>query len=318
MAALAFIGGAIAIVLSVLLVSTRRRLGEELRAVTRARDDAIEARDGATLAGERMRRAVDALPLGVLTYDGRGEVVYRNTASARYTSGRRTEAVVTSTIEDLLRGALEGAAGRQTIEQFGPPQRSLVLSAWPLDISDPTIGAVVLIDDVSERRRLEAVRRDFVANISHELKTPVGALSLLAETLLDEDDPETVNRLAERVLAEALRVGRTIDDLLELSRIEIDEAPEHQVVRIDDVVREAVQRIRPGAEHQGIALQAQDADHELTVIGDRRQLVSALFNLLDNAAKYSEPGSSVAVDVERGRRSRGDRSARPRHRHPAA
>jgi two-component system sensor histidine kinase SenX3 len=297
MAALALISGAIAIVLGVALVFSRRRDAEELRTTTLQRDHAIQARDNAMLAGERMRRAVDALPLGVLTYDGTGEVVYSNSAAARYTSGRRTEAMVTATIEELLQGALEGNAGRRTIEQFGPPQRSLVLSAWPLDNMDPSIGAVVLIDDVTERRRLEAVRRDFVANISHELKTPVGALSLLAETLLDEDDSDTVNRLAERVLAEALRVGRTIDDLLELSRIEIDETPEHELVRVDDVVREAVQRIRPSAEQHGIALHAQDVDHELTVIGDRRQLVSALFNLLDNAAKYSEPGSPVEVDV---------------------
>ncbi len=187
----------------------------------------------------------------------------------------------------------------------------MVLSAWPLDGNDPSIGAVVLIDDVSERRRLEAVRRDFVANISHELKTPVGALSLLAETLLDEDDADVVGRLAERILSEALRVGRTIDDLLELSRIEIDETFEHEVVHVDDVVAEALQRIRPGAEQHGIALEAQDVGRDVTIIGDRRQLVSALFNLLDNAVKYSESGSPVEVGG-RGERQRGrDRSPRP-------
>jgi two-component system sensor histidine kinase SenX3 len=200
----------------------------------------------------------------------------------------------------LTRGALVGRSDRRTLEQYGPPQRSVVLSAWPLDGSDPSIGAVVLIDDVSERRRLEAVRRDFVANISHELKTPVGALSLLAETLLDENDADVVGRLAERILAEALRVGRTIDDLLELSRIEIDETFEHEVVHVDDVVAEAVQRIRPGAEQHGIALQAQDVSRDVTIIGDRRQLVSALFNLLDNAVKYSESGSPVEITVGAG------------------
>jgi len=205
--------------------------------------------------------------------------------------------MVTATIEELLQGALRGESTRRTLEQYGPPQRTLVLSAWPLDAGDPTAGAVVLIDDVSERRRLEAVRRDFVANISHELKTPVGALSLLAETLLDEDDADVVGRLAERILAEALRVGRTIDDLLELSRIEVDETPEHEVVRVDDVIAEAVQRIRPGAEQHGIKLDAPEAGRDITVIGDRRQLVSALFNLLDNAVKYSEPGSPVEVTV---------------------
>ena len=128
-------------------------------------------------------------------------------------------------------------------------------------------------------------------------RSPVGALSLLAETLLDEDDFDVVGRLAERILAEALRVGRTIDDLLELSRIEIDETFEHEVVHVDDVVAEAVQRIRPGAEQHGITLEAQDVSRDVTTIGDRRQLVSALFNLLDNAAKYSESGSSVEVTV---------------------
>ena len=94
----------------------------------------------------------------------------------------------------------------------------------PLDDDRRTVGGLVVIDDVTERRRLEAVRRDFVANISHELKTPVGALGLLAETLLDEDDPAVAQRLAERMLHEAFRVGRTIDDLLELSPIEAEEA----------------------------------------------------------------------------------------------
>jgi two-component system sensor histidine kinase SenX3 len=297
MAALAIIAVGIAIVLAALLWWTRRRHEAEARALVRERDAAIAARDEASLADERMRRAVDAMPLGVLMCDDRGEVVYRNRAAGMYTTGRRTEAIVTATIEELLGSALEGASTRRTLEQFGPPQRTLVLSAWPLDIEQPASGAVVLIDDVSERRRLEAVRRDFVANISHELKTPVGALSLLAETLLGEEDPDVVNRLAERVLAEALRVGRTIDDLLELSRIEIDETPAHDVVLVDDVVAEAVQRIRPGADQHGIAVDAMPAGRHIAVVGDRRQLVSALFNLLDNAVKYSESGSPVEVRV---------------------
>ena len=300
MAALALIAAAVAVVLVVVLWRMDRRLQEQVRAAARERSDAIAERDAATLVGERMRRAVDSLGLGVLVFDGRGSIVYQNNAASQYTSGRRTEAMATATIEELTRGALVGRSDRRTLEQYGPPQRSVVLSAWPLDGSVPSVGAVVLIDDVSERRRLEGVRRDFVANISHELKTPVGALSLLAETLLDEDDSDVVGRLAERILAEALRVGRTIDDLLELSRIEIDETFEHEVVHVDDVVSEAVQRIRPGAEQHGIALQAQDVGRDVTIIGDRRQLVSALFNLLDNAAKYSESGSPVEITVAAG------------------
>ena len=95
---------------------------------------------------------------------------------------------------------------------------------------------MVVIDDVTERHRLEAVRRDFVANISHELKTPVGAIGLLAETLLAEDDPEVADRLADRIQAEALRVGRTIEDLLELSRIEGVQRAVDDLVAVADVV----------------------------------------------------------------------------------
>ncbi len=297
MAALALVAAGVAVVLAVVLWRRDRHLQQQIRGTVRQRDDAIADRDVATLAGERMRRAVDSLDLGVLVFDGRGSVVYRNDVASQYTSGRRTEAMAIAAIEDLTRGALAGQSDRRTLEQYGPPQRSVVLSAWPLDGNDPSIGAVVLIDDVSERRRLEAVRRDFVANISHELKTPVGALSLLAETLLDEDEADVVGRLAERILAEALRVGRTIDDLLELSRIEIDETFEHEVVHVDDVIAEAVQRIRPGAEQHGIALQAQEVGRDVATVGDRRQLVSALFNLLDNAVKYSESGSPVEITV---------------------
>jgi len=297
MTALAFVVAGAAVVFAVVLLVRDRRRRDEILTIARARDNATAARDAATLAGERMRRAVDSLGLGVLVFDGQGSVVYRNDTAGTYTSGRRTEAMAASIIDELAACALAGATERRTLEQYGPPQRSVVLSALPLDVDDPSIGAVVLIDDVSERRRLEGVRRDFVANISHELKTPVGALSLLAETLLGEDDPEVVGRLAERILAEALRVGRTIDDLLELSRIEIDETFEHAVVHISDVVSEAVQRIRPGAEQHGILLEAQDVSGEISTIGDRRQLVSALFNLLDNAVKYSEAGNPVEVVV---------------------
>ncbi len=288
---------AVAIVLAVLVVRTRAHATQVAAA---AAHDAAQLRadvDAAIAGAANMQRAVDALPLGVIMCDDSGAIVYTNVSASRFATGRHTEVMVSAAIDDLLQGALAGVSARRTLEQYGPPQRTLVLSAWPLDSDQPSAGAVVLIDDVSERRRLEAVRRDFVANISHELKTPVGAISLLAETLLGEDDREVLGRLAERILTEALRVGRTIDDLLELSRIEIDEAPEHDVVRVDDVVNEALQRIRPAAEQHDITLHADSVDTDVTVLGDRRQLVSALYNLVDNAVKYSEPRSSVEITV---------------------
>ncbi|MCB1017231.1 MAG: sensor histidine kinase, partial [Acidimicrobiales bacterium] len=135
--------------------------------------------------------------------------------------------------------------------------------------------------------------RDFVANISHELKTPVGALALLAEALIaaDEEDRE---RLARRMLTEAHRVGNTIDDLLSLSRIEADQGAEWEPVAVDAVIHEAASRARSAAEQRGIRIETPTTP-PIAVVGDLRQLVSAVFNLLDNAVKYSDPGSAVVV-----------------------
>jgi two-component system sensor histidine kinase SenX3 len=169
-----------------------------------------------------------------------------------------------------------------------------VITTNPLESGSGT-GAVAIIEDITERRRLEAVRTDFVANISHELKTPVGAISLLAETLLAEDDPAVADRLANRILSEAIRVGHTIQDLLELSQIEIDEPVEFDIVDIGDLAAEAADRIRPAAEQASITINVTGSASDLSVRGDRRQLLSAISNLLDNALKYSDQDSTVDV-----------------------
>jgi two-component system sensor histidine kinase SenX3 len=183
----------------------------------------------------------------------------------------------------------------RTVDLFGPPRRTLVLSALRLEEDGRRLGVLVVIDDVTDRRRLEAVRRDFVANISHELKTPIGALGLLAETLVAEDDAGVAQRLAERMLTEAFRVSRTVDDLLELSRIEADEEARREEVPVHRFIAEAVDRVGPAAEQQGIAIEVEEPASRLAVAGDRRQLVSAIFNLLENAVKYSDTGSTVQV-----------------------
>jgi two-component system sensor histidine kinase SenX3 len=229
--------------------------------------------------------------------DEHGDVTFRNRAATMFSSARHGDALVGAAIEEMLRKALDGSSDTRTLDLFGPPRRTLVVTVAPLDDERRTVGALGIIDDISERRRLEAVRRDFVANISHELKTPIGALGLLAETLLAEDDPDIRRRLAERMLTEAFRVGRTIDDLLALSRIEAEEAPTREPVPVHLVVAEAVERMRPAAEQQGIEVRVAEARRNLTMMGDRRQLVSAIYNLLDNAVKYSDAGSAVDVRV---------------------
>jgi two-component system sensor histidine kinase SenX3 len=274
-----------------------RFLDKNMARLERAADNAVLARGDATVAAGRMAQALETIPQGVVICDDNGEVVFRNQAATMYSSARHGDALVGAAIEEMLRHAVDGDSETRSLDLFGPPRRTLVVTSSPLDDERRTVGALAVIDDVSERRRLEAVRRDFVANISHELKTPIGALGLLAETLLAEDDPDISRRLAERMLTEAFRVGRTIDDLLALSRIEAEEAPVREPVPVHLVVAEAVERMRPAAEQQGIDVRVAEPRRNLTMMGDRRQLVSALYNLLDNAVKYSDAGSPVDVRV---------------------
>jgi two-component system sensor histidine kinase SenX3 len=201
-------------------------------------------------------------------------------------------------VQEVLDAAVAGRAQRRNLDILGPPRRVLLISAFPLDDGARPIGAVALIDDASERRRLEAVRRDFVANISHELRTPVGALAVLAETIAAEDDVAISRRLANRMTNEALRVGRIIDDLLALSRIEAEEQPVREPVQVDAVVADALDHVRSLAEANDITIDVSGVGHRHSVRGDRRQLVSAVANLLENACKYSDAGSTVAVTSE--------------------
>ena len=245
------------------------------------------------IAEGQLRRALDAIPQGVVIGDEHGSVSYRNATAADFLTARHGEALVEVAIRELLSDTVTGRSNRRSLELFGPPRRVLEVTAVPL--SGRVAGGLIVVEDVSERRRLEAVRRDFVANISHELKTPVGAIGLLAETLLAEDEVEVTHRLADRMVTEAFRVAHTIDDLLELSRIEAGESPVREPVQVALAMAEAADRIRPAAELRHIAIRLDEPSRRLSVIGDRRQLVSALYNLLDNAVKYSDAGSEILL-----------------------
>jgi two-component system sensor histidine kinase SenX3 len=150
--------------------------------------------------------------------------------------------------------------------------------------------------DESEAVRLEATRRDFVANVSHELKTPVGAMALLAEAVLDSaDDPESVRRFTGKILHEATRLGTLVTELIALSRLQgAERLPELNAVEVDAVVRDALSRSQLAQDSTGIAI-ATDPESCLLVEGDRTLLVTALANLLDNAVAYSQTGSPVSI-----------------------
>ena len=272
-----------------------RRLEDAVHRLESATEIANERVGEAQAGVDRLYRALDAVPQGVVLCDDRGEVVYRNGLAAEFAGARHADVLVEQEIAQLLAGALGGEGERRMLDLYGPPRRMLVLSSVPLDDGQRLIGAAVTIEDVSERRRLDAMRRDFVANISHELKTPVGALGLLAETLVAEDDDAVVHRLAQRMQHEAHRVARIIDDLLDLSTIEAEEAPVREPVAVHLIVAEAVERVRSLAETARIRIEVKEPPARLAIVGDRRQLVSALFNLLENAVKYSDAGSTVTV-----------------------
>ena len=161
---------------------------------------------------------------------------------------------------------------------------------------EETDFVVLFADDDSEQVRMEATRRDFVANVSHELKTPVGAMSLLAEALLESaDDPESVRHFGQRVLAESSRLGNMVSELIALSRLQgAEKLPDLDVVDVDEVVAEAVDRSRTAAEAADITVNT-DRPSGLEVLGDKTLLVTALSNLVENAIAYSPKGSHVSV-----------------------
>ncbi len=155
---------------------------------------------------------------------------------------------------------------------------------------------VVSATDETEALRLEAVRRDFVANVSHELKTPVSAIGLLAEAVLDGyDDPEHVERFAEKLLRESVRLGALVNELITLSRLQgADPLPDLAVLEVDAVVAEAEARSAIVAESAGMTITL-DAPSGRLVQGDRQMLVTALVNLLANAVHYSPRGGTVSI-----------------------
>ena len=273
---------------------------EAVMAVVDRRLRAIEATaDVARAQVARLQGALDGLDQAVLVIDGDGTVLDRNRAAEPFLEARHADALVGAAVAEPVEAALPTGGATRTLELFGPPRRTVVVATAPM----PTEGGqvvVAIVDDITEIRHLESVRTDFVANVSHELRTPVGAMSLLAETLQDADDPEVVARLTGRIQAEAMRVSETIEDLIELSRLEAAGSTEVTRILAAELVAEAADRIRPAAELAECTLVVERGPDGLAVDGDHRQLLSALTNLIDNAVKYSDAGQSVEIVASAG------------------
>jgi len=159
---------------------------------------------------------------------------------------------------------------------------------------------LLLVEDLTEARRIEAVRRDFVANVSHELKTPVGALSLLSEAVMDaSEDPEAVERFAGRMQIEATRLTNLVQELIDLSRVQNDDPLEDaEPVRADELVAEAIDRCRHQAGAKQITMAA-GGTADLSIWGNRGQLAAALGNLVENAVNYSPARTRVGIAARR-------------------
>jgi two-component system sensor histidine kinase SenX3 len=190
------------------------------------------------------------------------------------------------------RGTLELARG-----PIGAGKRELKVSVAPLDDEGMVL---VLISDESEARRIDAVRRDFVANVSHELKTPIGALGLLSEAILGaKDQPDEVVRFATRMQNEAKRLTELVQEIIDLSRLQSSDPLQKALeVEVSDVVREAVDQAQFSSEQRGITLEIGDIEDAI-VIGDRDQLITAVHNLVENAVNYSPERTKVSIVTKR-------------------
>ena len=252
-------------------------------------------------AGEdRLAASLAVFDDGIVIVDRLGREVLRNPAAERYSEARTGDAIVADAIHRMLDAAIAGTVAEEELGLFGPPSRTVAVRAVPLELRGERIGAICWVRDISAKRRTDQVRRDFVANVSHELKTPIGALTVLAETMAVADDAAVQQQLADRVVREADRLAQIVEDLLDLSLLEAQEAPSRETLPVALIVGDAIDQVRPKADAAGIPVITTTIAADVYASCDRRQLTSAVTNLLDNAVKYSDPGGIVEVSMESG------------------
>ena len=272
---------------------------DSMSRLERLAESAVLRVSEAEAAADRMSGALQELPQGVVICDEQGRVVYRNQAALALCEPDAEGGDAEAAITEALQAGVDGDHHTTSVELVGPPPRTLTVSGRPLDDGRRSLGAFVVVDDVSERRRFDAIRHDFVDNVTAELRTPLGALGLLATTIVAEDDAKLVRRLASRLRDDAVRVGRIVDDLAELSRIGSDVTPERQLVPVHLVVAQAVEEARSLSALRNVTIEAAEAPRRAVLAGNRRQLVSAVRRLVENAVTFSKEGSEVRVMVRR-------------------
>lgn len=227
-----------------------------------------------------------------------GEIVLKSSTRSDALSLVRDGRLVSDPILALVRAVRRSREYQEaTVElprgPVGEGMHDLLVRVSPL--GDKGLVAVLIFDD-SEYRRLDAIRRDFIANISHELKTPIGALSILSEAVLGaNDDPAAIVKFATRMQMEAKRLTDLVQEIIDLSRLQDDDPLKNaKVLNLADLISEAIDGSRMAAEARNISLTFTQMG-EFEVLGDRRQIGMAISNLVENAVNYSPDGTRVAV-----------------------
>jgi two-component system, OmpR family, sensor histidine kinase SenX3 len=270
------------------------RLGRARRAVP-----AAPAEPGPqALVADLLERVFAAADVGLAVLDRAGEVVLHNPQAEALgvVADGRADARAAAACQRVLESGTPVAVDLSPLRGRGRRPAAVLANVSPLVDGFGLVEAA----DTSEAVRLEATRRDFVANVSHELKTPVGAIGVLAEALLGAaDDPAEVDRFATKIVKESTRLGNLVTELIALSRLTgAERLPELCAVDLDEVVDAALGRVKLVAESARIEIVV-DRPLGIEVDGDATLLSTALTNLLENAIAYSPPDASVSVSRRR-------------------
>ena len=282
-----FLSGAVATAVVAFVIS--KRSSEELNVAIQNESETNTTNTEDQL--ESLMDALDLLPIGVVIVDAKLNRRLRNNAAAAMTGVRYVDILVDQAVDEMLEQIKTTKSGERVLEAVAGTTRFFKIRGQDMDHQ----RAIVTIEDITEKSRIDTVQTDFVANLSHELKTPIGAVAALADSLNGETETEVVWRLAERIVTESHRMSRIVDDLLDLSRVEFGGTDEWTEIDLGPVLVEVVSTNQHSAKRQGLGLSL-TGSAELMVRGDRSHLVSVFSNLVDNAIKYSEAGGIVLVE----------------------
>lgn len=265
---------------------------------TQRRVDAVLTQDpGLPVVSEEVARVLSVLSSASLVVTPGGSVLRASSRAVALGLVNRSQITIPDLVDLAAEVSAVGEPREAELKVRRPPlgRELLEVRARATIISEGVV--LILVDDLSDDRRVDAVRRDFVANVSHELKTPVGALSLLAEAIATSpDDVEQVQHFAERMQLEASRLGHLIQDVIDLSRLQGDDPVlRAEIIPVEELIVRAIDELRTAANAASIEFVRGEPSESL-IYGDRNQLLTALRNLLANAVAYSPVNTRIAID----------------------